>query len=183
MKTVLVPALAVLLGAVMPARADAPARPAVDWDSLISFASSLQDRRVYHVEDADEVAGLVAKLRDGLVPALRLYSAAVQEGPPPIQLRAAYYIGLAQVNLMTRARTSLSSSDLRTTLEPLLEPHAELAYFVFTTIHRAADEDPSLTPDVVTRHMARSSRELAAALRHRWPTPPGDDEPRIARPR
>lgn len=153
------------------------------WDALISFASCTQDRRVYLVEDAGELEGLVNALEDALAPSMQLYAAAIEQGPPDVQLRAAYHVGLAQIAMMTRARASLASSDLRTSLEPLLEPHAELAYYVFTTIHRAAADDPALCRDVVTRNMARSSRLLSDALRTRWATPPDDDALRVARPR
>lgn len=150
------------------------------WDNLISFASCTQDRRVYYVEDADDVAALVEELRDALAPTMQLFAAAIESGPASVQLRAAYLVGLAQVAMMTRARASLASSDLRDSLEPLLDPHAELAYFIFTTIDRAGTDDPSLAPDAVTRYMVRSSGEQAAALRKRWSTPPGDHAPRLA---
>jgi hypothetical protein len=153
------------------------------WDAVISLASCIQDRRVRVVAGADDLGALVAELREALAPSLELYATAIADGPAPVKLRAAYHVGLAQVAMMTRARTSLASSDLRTSLEPLLEPHAELAYYIFTTIHRAAADDPSLARDVVTQYMVRSAGQLAGALRHRWRTPPGDDVPRLARTR
>ena len=80
------------------------------WDALISFASCTQDRRVYLVEDAGELEGLVNALEDALAPSMQLYAAAIEQGPPDVQLRAAYHVGLAQIAMMTRARASFSMS-------------------------------------------------------------------------
>lgn len=179
--------IAVLIGISAPARADEPEEApqvlrapshclqfwstptgdsrAAAWDAVLSFAACIQDRSVGHVERAEELEGFVAQLHAALEPSLRLYVSAVNEGPGPIQLRAAYAIGLGQVALMTRARASLASPELRAQLEPLLAPHAELAYVLFTTIDEAVAQDESLAPDVVSRYMVGSARAHAASLR------------------
>jgi hypothetical protein len=163
----------------IPGGASSPAA----WDAILSFAACIQDGSVYRVERADQLEAFVEQRQAGLGPSLQLYQMAIEEGPGPIRLRAAYYIGLGQVALMTRARASLASPDLRPHLEPLLEPHAKLAYFVFTTIERAVAIDPGMSPDVVTRYMVRSARELAASLRRARSIPTDEDTPLLALPR
>jgi hypothetical protein len=163
----LVPFIAILALAT-PAHAGEPpqdVREPRDWDDVLSFAARIQDRSVYYVDDAEQLAFLVEELEAGLEPSLRLYISAVNEGPGPIQLRAAYYIGIGQVALMTRARASLATPELRDALEPLLEPHAQIACVLFATIDQQSLFDPSLAPDAANRFMIRSARDQLASLR------------------
>jgi hypothetical protein len=153
------------------------------WDGILSFAACIQDGSVSRVERAGQLEAFVEELQRGLGPSLHFYLTAIKEGPAPIRLRAAYYVGLGQVALMTRARASLASPDLRRHLEPLLEPHAKLAYVMFASIDRAAATEPALTPDPVNRSMVRSARELAAVLRKTLTSPTGEDAPLLALPR
>ncbi|HEX7704072.1 MAG TPA: hypothetical protein VF403_25190 [Kofleriaceae bacterium] len=117
-----------------------------------------------------------------LDPSIQFYAVAIDEGPGPVQLRAAYQIASGQVALMTRARASIVTPldlctnaaasatwrELHVRLEPLLEDHANLAWLIFVTIDRAATNDPDLAPDIVTRNMVRSARELATLLDKSW---------------
>jgi hypothetical protein len=163
----LVPLIAIL-GLAPAARADEPpqdVRAWTDWDAVLSFAAQIQDRSVYHVDDAEELDDLVDELQAALGPSLSLYIEAVDHGPGPIQLRAAYYIGMSQIALMTRARASLATPDLRDALEPFLEPHAQIACLLFAAIDEQSEIDPSLAPDEPNRFMVRSARAQLASLR------------------
>jgi hypothetical protein len=150
------------------------------WDAHLSFAACIQDASVYRVDRADEIEPLVEHLQTAMDPALQFYVAAIERGPGPTRVRAAYYIALGQVALITRARVSVISPPLREPLEAALEPHAKLAYMICIGIERAVANDPDLAPDVVTRYMVRSAHELAAALRQRWRIPGSDDKRLLA---
>lgn len=144
------------------------------WNAVLSFAACIQDASVYRLEHGKQLAGFVEQQQAALAPALQLYVIVIEKAPDPVKLRAVYYVGLGQVALITRARASIVSPALRAPLEILLEPHARLAYLLFTAVDRAASSDPKLATDVVARNMVRSARVLAAALRSRWSRPPDD---------
>lgn len=156
--------------------------PPAAWDAMISFAACIQDARVYRIEHEEELAAFVQQLQTGLEPSIRFYVEAIKHAPDRVKLRAVYYVGLGQVALMTRARSSITSPALRAPLEALLEPHAKLAYLLFAGIDDAATSDPDLASDVVSRYMVRSARELAALLRTRWPEL-RENDPSLARTR
>jgi hypothetical protein len=201
--------IALLAGLIAPARAQTPETPETDasaqlvlvpseclqfwelsgdpswpgaWDAVLSLAACTQDRSVHSIDDAEQLADFVDELQTALAPSLRLYLAAIDEGPPQVRIHAAYYVALGQVALMTRARASLMTPELRSQLEPLLEPHAEVAYLVFSEIARAAAVDPWLAHDDVTRYMVRSACAHAASLRRSEWVVPEDDTPLLAAP-
>jgi hypothetical protein len=141
-----------------------PGSPAA-WNAALSFAACIQDASIHRIDRADQLDGFVEQLQISLDPAIVFYVAAIEQAPPAIKLRAAYHIGIGQVALITRARTSIASPALREPLEQLLEPHAEIAHMMFSAIERAARNDPRIADDVVTRNMVRSAQSLAALLR------------------
>ena len=53
-------------------------------------------------------------------------------------------------------------------LQSLLQRNAEIAYASFSVVGRAAEEDPTIAQDVVTRSMVRSAHEYARALARDW---------------
>lgn len=166
------------------------------WDELLSFANCIQDATLARVERVDELEGLVEGMQAALEPSIVFYSIAIEQGPGPVKVRAAFQIAAGQVALMTRARSSivtptdLSSNaaaadrydELHRRLEPLLEQHAMLAWLIFVTIDRAVANTPELAPDVVTRNMVRSARAYAALLGKSWSFPREKSEaPLVAR--
>jgi hypothetical protein len=155
----------------------------VSWNAVLSFAACMQDGGVYEIDDTEDLAAFVEHLQAGLEPALYFYAAAIQQAPPAIKLRATYYVALGQVTLMTRARASIVDPELRDQLEPLLDPHAKLAYLLFSSIIRLATEDSGLVADRVGKHMVASSHALVAQLRKRWSTPVDAEAPLLAVPR
>ena len=198
----------VSLAAIAPARADEPgetpeaprfvivprecagfwriadgAPPAATWDAVLSFAACIQDASVYRIDRVEQLERFVEGLRAGLDPSVGFYLAAIEQAPGPTKLRAAYFVALGRVALITRARASIRSPALRQPLEALLEPDARAAYLLFVTISRAAVDEPELAPDAVSRYMVRSARQLAAALRRSWPMPADDFTPLFAFPR
>jgi hypothetical protein len=194
-------AVAVLAALARPARADEPpeaseimlvpaecmafwsipggSRSPAAWDAVVSFASCIQDRTIYVVDRAEQLPAFVDHLQAALGPALQFYAAALDEAPDGVKLRAAYYIGAGQVALITRARLSLTTPKLRPALDRLLEPHAQLAYSIFTGLERVAASDPRLAQDVVIRYMVRSAHELALQLQRSWSIPVDDRPLRI----
>jgi hypothetical protein len=147
------------------------------WDVMLSYAACIQDRSIHRIDQAEELETFVEQLHTALGPSLQYYAIAIEDGPTPIKLRAAYAIAVAQVALMTRARASLAAPQLRDRLEQLLEPHAQLAHLLFTAIYQEAAENPALAPDPVTRYVVRSSRTFAIELRKRWAIPREQGEP------
>lgn len=151
------------------------------WNGVLSFAACIQPGTTSELRRPRELEAFVEELQRDLEPSLRFYEVALAEAPPAVQLRAAYYVGLGQVALLTRARSAVTAPALRADLERLLEPHATVAYLVFAAIERAAASDPTLTRDIVQQNMVRSAGELATALRTTLAIPADEDTPRTTR--
>ncbi len=164
------------------------------WNQVMSFAACLQDGAIGRIDDPDELPALIAQFQLAYAPSMTLYLAALQYGPPEVQLRAAFQIGLMHVALISRARASLiappdrltnrrsaaSYRELQQRLEPLLEDTAKLAWMLFNTISHAASEDSAIVFDDVTRNMVRASRELERSLRWSMSLPTTDPSPQVA---
>lgn len=152
------------------------------WNQALSFGACIQDASVERISRLDELAGLADRLQDALDPALHIYSQMLVRGPGPVKLRAAFQIGMAEVSLMTRARSSIvPPADLATSsaamtrygklheaLEGQLREQARLAWIAFTIVERAAADDPAMAPDEVTRNMVRAARVMARQLAKSW---------------
>ena len=149
----------------------APGETATDWNRVLSFAACIQDASVEAVADAAMLPALVDRFAERLLPSLTLYASAAQNGPGPIKLRAVYQIGMAELDLMVRARLSITPA-LRPELEKLLAPSAAVALLSFSIIDQVVTEDPTLAPDGVTAYMVRRARELLVELRRAWPEIP-----------
>lgn len=149
------------------------------WNQVLSFAACLQDGSLARIENPDELPALIAQFQLAHAPSMTLYLAALQYGPPDVQLRAAFQIGQMQIGLISRARASLvapadrrtnrrsaaSYRELQQRLEPLLEDTAKLGWMLFNTIRHTASENPSLVFDDVTRNMVRAAADLERSLR------------------
>ena len=166
------------------------------WNGWLSFAACSQDATVGDVEAVEQLPVLVEDLQASLLPTLELYLAAVKRGPEPVKIRAGFQMAMAEVALITRARSSIKVPDawaapnavtgfeaLHARLEPLLEESALLAWTLFVAIDVTVTEKPSLAPDVVTRNMARMARERAAELGASWSFPRTEKPPLVAEPR
>lgn len=139
------------------------------WNQALSFAACLQDNAVARIDRPEQLAPLVDELSRRLAPAMVIYVYALQHGPGPIQVRAAYQIAMAHVALITRARASLADPALDARLEPLLARARRIAGLSFAVLDRSVAENPALAPDPVTREMVRSARQTMAA----FPAPAG----------
>ena len=164
---------------------------ATGWNNVLSFAGCIQDASALRVDRADELDALVEQMEEALEPSLAYYAAAIEYGPGPVKLRAAYQVGSGLVALITRARASIVAPadlampatavryhELHARLEPLLEPHAKLAWLIFVAIEHAVGSDPELASDVVMSNMVRSARELAVQLGTSLSALPDETEPR-----
>jgi hypothetical protein len=149
-----------------------------EWQRILSLAACLQDGSVSRVDDPLQLEELVAGMSRRLELPMSIYFAALEEAPAPIQLRAAFQIGMAHVALTTRARSSIAAPpdlaaragamthyrQLHDQLEPHLLHARQVAWVSFATIDRAAADDSTLASDVVARHMIATAREMLAAL-------------------
>jgi hypothetical protein len=150
----------------------------VVWNKALSFAGCVQDATVFEISDADELRPMLVEMTRVLAPTLALYLSIIQYGPEPVQVRAAYQIGMMYIGLVTRARSSIVLADdwatdskaardyreLHDSLEPLLQPSIHTARLVFGMIDRVATENPSIAPDPVTKQMVRSARSMLLLL-------------------
>ncbi len=155
------------------------------WNQALSFAACLQDATVERVDDVDRLPDLVDQLETASKPALQVYLTVIEDAPDPVKVRAALHIAMAQVALITRARSSivpppdlatnrasyLHYRELHARLEPWLERPASFAYKLITAIDHEVTVDPSLAPDVVTRKLVSLAREQAVLLRKIWSIP------------
>ena len=139
------------------------------WDAMLSFAACVQDASIYSVDSVEMLPVLVDKLEEAGTPSFQFSVGVLEHAPEHVKVRAAYALALGEVALMTRARMSLETPELRGQLEQLLDTHAQLAYVIFSAIDEVAQEAPETATDPVNQAIVRSSRQLAAALRTRWP--------------
>lgn len=156
-----------------------PRSEQAEWERGLSFAACLQSAPLRRVSDPAQLEGLVGELTGQLELSTLIYLQAIIEAPPPIQLRAAFHVGLAHVALITRARAAVEpppelaedaaararASLLRERLEPLLERPARAARVSFEAIHEAARRTPALAGDEVGRGMIRAASAQLAGLR------------------
>lgn len=156
------------------------------WNQILSFAACVQDATVARIEQLDEIEDVVRQLQATLESPLQMYTAAIEQGPGPVKVRAALHVAMAEAALITRARASIAApADLRTNpeaaaryralhqrLEVVLEPQARLACTIVALIDRAVAGDLALAPDQMTRNMLASARTIAALLRKTWSLPP-----------
>lgn len=152
------------------------------WNQALSFAACVQDATVACVDDVDRLPDLVDQLEMASTPALQVYLAVIEEAPGPMKVRATLQLAMAQVALITRARSSIAVPpdlatnrasyiryrELHARLEPWLEPPAKLAIKLITVIDREVTLDPSLAPDIVTRNMVSLARAQAVLLQKVW---------------
>lgn len=161
-----------------------PAHP-LYWDHRLSLAACVQDASVLPIDSPLDVEPMVAELTQRLVPAMMVWRDALDRGPPVVQLRAAFHIGLATVAMMTRARRSLGAPPrfskvdgaerervLRERLEPYLLPSKQVAWAAFSVIDKVARDVPELEADPVHRSMVRTARMLLPVIE-----PPQEPEP------
>lgn len=152
------------------------------WNQLLSLASCLQDASIERVSNADELAPMIERFQHGLAMPMMIYLRALEEGPGDVQLRAAYQVGMAEVALIVRARSSLANPSLRSELEAMLARPTRFARMTFEVMDRAVDEDPTLASDPITRAMVRSARGMlrllprSAPAHERQHRERGDDE-------
>ncbi|HEX7942994.1 MAG TPA: hypothetical protein VF488_14370 [Gemmatimonadaceae bacterium] len=163
------------------------------WNQALSFAACVQDTTVARVDDVDRLPDLVDQLETLSTPALQVYLAVIEDAPGPVKVRATLQIALAQVALITRARSSIAAPpdlatnrasylryrELHARLEPLLEQPARFACKLIMVIDHEVTLDPSLARDVVTRNMVSSAREQAVLLRKVWSIPYDEADTRL----
>ena len=142
------------------------------WNQVLSFAACIQDASIARIDDPRQLPELVVQFEAALAPSVQLYTAALELGPRPIQLRAAYQIGMSQVALITRARASIVVPPDRATnptaaaryralvtrLDTFLERPATLAWTLFVLIDRATtirELKKELRWNEVYHHLAR----------------------------
>ncbi len=147
------------------------------WDKLLSFAGCVQDASLEPITDLAQLPAEVGERYDALAPAIMLYLEAIEHGPAPVRLRAAYAVGLANVALITRLRSSLvAPADpsnaaamvryhmLQAELEPLLLRAQRTAWIAFAVVDRAAAEEPAIAADPVARNAVVAARAMLRAL-------------------
>ncbi|MCX5747408.1 MAG: hypothetical protein NT062_33505 [Proteobacteria bacterium] len=156
---------------------------------LLSFASCMQDASVERVTDPDELPAMVGRLTARLAPVMPAYVRVLERGPDQLQVRAAYFIGMAYVNLMVRARSAIirpanvvvdevaaaRDRELHVRLERLLFTPARIARLSFAVIDHAVTADPRLAADPVTAHMVQTAHALGVLLQRDWSDDPFPD--------
>lgn len=166
----------------IPGGASSPAA----WNQLLSFAACVQDTSIEEVDDPSQLPELVEQMTRQLADVMPLYLAALERGPAPIRVRAAYQIGAAHVSLLVRARASIVAApdlfisaqaaaryrELHVRLEPLLERTARIALASFIAVERLAASDRWLARNAGLVPVVRSAHQLAELLRRDWPEPP-----------
>ena len=149
------------------------------WNQLLSLGTCLQDTHIIQITDRDELGSMLETYAASLETPMMIYMAALENGPGPVQLRAAYQIAMLHLTLIVRARSSIVTPtgraatpdalrrdrELHDDLEELLAPSARVAAISFAAILRAVEKDPTLARDSVTKSMVRSARVMLDQMR------------------
>jgi hypothetical protein len=141
----------------------------------LSFAACLLDTSVARIDEPKALPGMVEELTNMSSPAMMVYLVALEHAPPALQLRVAYQLGVANVALLTRARSSIAApkpelaahprySKLRGMLEPLLVPVSRRAAASFVLVDKIARDMPELADDPVAAYMIRSAHAMYGGL-------------------
>jgi len=142
----------------------------------LSFAACLLDTSTtFRIDEPKGLPRLVEELTNMSAPAMMVYLVALEHAPPSLQLRVAYQLGVANVALLTRARSSIAApkpelaaharySKLRGMLEPLLVPVSRRAAASFVLVDKIARDMPELADDPVAAYMIRSARAMFVGL-------------------
>lgn len=158
-------------------------RSAAGWQQLLSLAACVQDGSIAAVREPGELEPMLDELSRRLVLPMMVYLDALEHAETPIQLRAAFQIGMAYVGLSTRARSAIAAPpdlatsaeaasryrELHARLEPLLVPARRAAWISFQAIDEAAAEHGDLAGDETERNMIRTAREMLPLLRDAAP--------------
>ena len=154
------------------------------WRQLLSLAACVQDGSVEAVDELGALAAMVEELSGRLALPMKIYLGALEHGDAPIQLRAAFQVGMAYVALSTRARSGIAAlpdpaaatddaarrhHQLHARVELLLVPARRAAWVAFRAIDAAVEEDGVLARDEVERYMVRAARQMLPALRDAAP--------------
>lgn len=160
-------------------------RSAAGWQQLLSLAACVQDGSIAAVREPGELAPMLDELSRRLALPMMVYLDALEHAETPIQLRAAFHIGMAYVGLSTRARSAIAAPpdlatdaaaasryrELHAELEPLLAPARRAAWVSFRAIDEAAATDAALATNEVERHMVATARRMLEGLRDAAPEP------------
>jgi len=160
--------------------AGAPDRPDTQhaWRQLLSLAACVQDGAVAPARDPGQLAAMVEDMSRRLALPMLIYVDALEHADAPIQLRAAFQIGMAYVALSTRARSAIAAPagaagtaaeadrrrELHARLEPMLATARRAAWVAFHAIDEAA-ADERFAADEVERNMVRAARQQLPGLR------------------
>jgi hypothetical protein len=156
------------------------------WRQLLSLAACVQDGSVEEVDGSGELGAVVEELSGRLALPMKIYLAALEHGDAPIQLRAAFQVGMTYVALSTRVRSGIAAPpesaasaaaarrhrELHARVELLLVPARRAAWVAFRAIDAAAEEDGVLARDEIERYMVRAARQMLPALRDAAPADP-----------
>lgn len=151
------------------------------WNQLLSLGSCLQDTTITPVTDEAELRPMVDRYHDALYLPMLIYVGVLENAPGPVQLHAAYQVGMAHLMMVVRARRSVSSPALEAKLEPMLEPSLRIARLTFAVIDRVVDQNPAFVTDEVGRAEVRSARALLRVLNSPTEMPPAPDTLRASR--
>ncbi len=146
------------------------------WTNLLSLATCMQEPRVPVMDDPAEVRITVETLTQELAPSMLIYVAALQNGPPAVQLRASYAIGLTSLALVTRVRSAIPPANLadpgsvrhamfvHALAERWLEPAKQTVRVSMKLVVQLMLRDRSLAADPALRAMVDSALSILRVL-------------------
>lgn len=157
--------------------------PTYAWRQLLSLAACVQDGALAAATELDQLEAVVDDMSRRLALPMLIYLDALEHADAPIQLRAAFQIGMAYVSFSTRARSSIAAPpdlatnpaagsryrELHARLEPLLVSARRAAWISFYAIDEAARTDAALAGNEVERGMICTARRMLVELRDAAP--------------
>jgi hypothetical protein len=136
------------------------------WSQRLSVAACRQSIALAPVSDPERFRAMVANLEHAMAPSLAIYRDAMAHGPTQIRILGAYGLGMTNLNIIVRARSTVRVADshgtaayggatygamtyidpylaLHRALDPLLAGERENALAAFREVARLASEDPA----------------------------------------
>lgn len=131
------------------------------WWQRLSVAACRQSITLAPVSEPEQFRPMITRLEQAMAPSIAMFSDALARGPRQVKILAAYGIGMANLNIIVRARSAVRiaatgawggasygtgeverSRRLRGALDALLVRERDAALAAFRELARQANEDP-----------------------------------------
>lgn len=153
------------------------------WWQRLSVAACRQEITLAPVSEPEQFRPMIIRLEQAMAPSIAMFSDALSRGPRQVKILAAYGLGMANVNIIVRARSAVRiaaggawggasygageverSQRLRASLDALLVRERNAALAAFRELARQAHEDPGVAKANAVMSFVVADAERQSAL-------------------